>query len=278
MSGVLQSARAHSLPHELLSASQAEDRFDAFTLDPDVSVVYEEGAGVLFAEECVRAMVGLAEESGCGFGFSERVTGWKSTGDGVVVTSDRGSYEAETVVFCAGPWTSEILGGVVPLKCERQVPMLFPSQGEACFSPERMPVFIMEETPGRFFYGIPELGQGVKVAITHEGAIVDPDSVERSVTDEDKAPVEAFVSRRLKRLGSSPIASTTCLYSNTPDLAFAVGRHPKEPRAIVVSACSGHGFKFASVLGEVVSDMAVGRRNPLDVSWLGLERFSAGKP
>ena len=123
------------------------------------------------------------------------------------------------------------------------------------------------------FYGIPEVGHGVKVARTHAGRIVDPDDVGRAVTEEDVAPVSGFIERRLKSLGREPIESTTCIYTNTPDLNFALGTLPSERRAIVVSACSGHGFKFASVMGEIVADLAAHRKVGFDMSFLGLDRF-----
>ncbi|MBI3841334.1 MAG: N-methyl-L-tryptophan oxidase [Thaumarchaeota archaeon] len=272
--GVLRTARAHGLEHHVLSAREAEERFEAFTLSEEFVAVHEESAGMLFAEESVRAFVGLAREAGCDFVQSAQVTGWKAGPEGVEVEAGGERFLADRVVSCAGPWTGQLFPGVLPLKCERQVPLWFSSLGDGAFGPDRMPVFIMEEEPGRFFYGLPEVGHGVKVARTHEGDIVEPDRVNREVASEDTAPVEAFVARRLKKLGREPIASTTCLYSNTPDFNFAIGPHPKEGRVLVVSACSGHGFKFASVIGEIVSDMVTGKKNEFDVSWLGPERFN----
>ncbi len=273
VSGVLRSAKKHNLPHQVLSPSAAEDRFQALTLDGSFSAVYEDNAGILSPEECVQTYVGVAKDSGCQFNFSERLTRWRRASEGIEVESAGGSYLADRVVFCAGAWTGQLLGDLVPLKCERQVPFWFSSAGEGRFMPERMPVFILEENPGHFFYGIPDVGHGVKVARTHQGQIVEPDRVSRDVTEEDSAPVEAFVARRLPKLGRTPIASTTCLYSNTPDLNFVVGSHPEDMRIMVVSACSGHGFKFASVLGEVVADLVAGGRTPYDVSFLGVNRF-----
>ncbi len=183
------------------------------------------------------------------------------------------SILADRIGVCAGAWAGRLVGDIVPLTCERQVPLWFSSGGERCFLPEAMPVFIAEETPGNFFYGIPEVGHGVKVARTHQGQTVDPDNVNRLVTEADVAPVQEYISRRLRRLGRTPIASTTCLYTNTPDLNFAIGPHPNDSSITVVSACSGHGFKFASVIGEITADLAVDGRTALDVSFLGVHRF-----
>jgi sarcosine oxidase len=274
VSGVLRSAREHRLPHEVLSASEAERRFEALTLEDGMEAVYEAGAGVLSAEDCVRAFVGLASEAGCDFRFSENVHRWSSVSDGVEVETSAGRQTASRLVLCAGAWNSKLAGGGLPLKCERQVPLWFSSAGQGIFAPPKMPLFIIEEDEGVFYYAIPDLGHGVKVARTHGGETGDPDAVRREVTQADIGPVQKFISRRLKRLDHNPIASTTCLYSNTPDLNFAIGQHPAEPRIVVLSACSGHGFKFASVLGEVTADMATDAKPRYDLSFISLDRFT----
>ena len=116
-------------------------------------------------------------------------------------------------------------------------------------------------------------GQGVKVARTHGGAVVDPDSINREVTADDLSPVRDFVSKRMNGLDSQPVYSATCMYTNSPDLNFVVGQHPSEPKVTIVSACSGHGFKFASVLGEIISDMTVGGKVDYDVAFMSPDRF-----
>jgi sarcosine oxidase len=140
-----------------------------------------------------------------------------------------------------------------------------------------MPVFIMEEKPGVFYYGIPDVGRGVKVARTHGGQLSDPDRVKREVEASDIAPVREFIGRHLKKLEGPPIDSTTCIYSNTPDLNFAVGPLGGDRRVTLVSACSGHGFKFGSVMGEVAADLAMGKDPGFDLAFLSPDRF-ARKP
>jgi len=274
VTGVLRSAKAHGLPHEVLSASEAEKRFGAFTLGEEYSAVYEPNAGILSAEECVRAFVGLGSQAGCEFRFSEQVKGWRGGNEGVQVETSSGTQVAAKLIFCAGAWNGQLLQGLVPLQCERQVPLWFSSGGMDIFSPPKMPVFIMEEEKGVYYYGTPDVGHGVKVARTHGGEISEPDKVRRDVSEGDVAPVREFISRRLKKLDGAPIASTTCIYSNTPDLNFAVGIHPADRRVVVVSACSGHGFKFASVLGEVAADLATEEKLGFDLSFLSPDRFA----
>jgi len=272
--GTLRSAKAHGLPFEVISAERVEDRFPAFTLGEEYSAVYEPNAGILFAEECVRALVGLGSEAGCEYRFSEQVKGWESGPEEVEVQTSSGIQVANKVVFCGGAWNGELLKGLVPLQCERQVPLWFSSGGQDAFSPSRMPVFIMEEEAGVFYYGTPDVGHGVKVARTHGGEVSEPDHVRREVTERDITPVRGFISRRMARLDGPPIASTTCIYSNTPDLNFAVGPHPADPRLVVMSACSGHGFKFASVMGEIAADLVTEGKTSFDISFLSPGRFA----
>jgi sarcosine oxidase len=274
LTGVLRSARIHKIPYELLSSSEAEERFQAFTLGDEMSAVYERGAGILFAEECVRALVGLASEAGCEFRFSEQVTRLSSRREGVEVETSAGTHVADRIVLCAGAWNGGLARGAVPLQCERQVPFWFSSGGRASFMPDRMPIFILEEKHGVFYYGIPDVGHGVKVARTHGGELSDPDSIRREVTEKDIAPVRVFVSNHLKGLEGPPTASTTCIYSNTPDLNFAVGPLGSDRRVTLVSACSGHGFKFGSVMGEVAADLAMGKPTGFDLSFLSPDRFA----
>jgi len=272
--GALKSASVHGLPFEVLTASEVEGRFEAFTIPKEFKGVYERDSGILFAEACVRAFVGLASEEGGEFRFSEEVRGWRSGAEGVEVETAGGTQTADRLVVCAGAWNGKLLNGLLPLQAERQVPLWFSSGGRGEFAPPKMPVFMVEEEKDVLYYGVPEVGHGVKVGRSHGGAVGEPDGLAREVNEEDVAQVRGFVSRRLKGLDGPPIASTTCLYSNTPDRNFAVGIHPRDPRVVVVSACSGHGFKFASVIGEVAADLATGGTTAYDIAFLSPARFA----
>jgi sarcosine oxidase len=273
VSGVLRSARAHSLPHRILSWREAMDAYPVFNLEEGYAAVHDENAGVLFPEECISACVNLASGAGCTFGFGEQVKRWFGARNGIEVETTKGSYTADRLVVAAGAWTERLLGDLVPLKVERQTPFWFSSGGSSMFSPERMPVFIMEEKSGQYFYGIPDVGRGVKVARNHAGATVDADDVPRDVTEGDVSPVREFVSRRLPNLSTRPVGSTTCLYSNTPDWNFVIDTHPRDDRVVILSACSGHGFKFASVVGEIAADLAIQGKTRHDIAFLQAERF-----
>jgi sarcosine oxidase len=279
VAGALRSARQFRLQHELLSSAQVMDRFGVFRFDENVSAVYERNAGVLFPEEIIESYVTLARNTGAEFRFREPLIRWKSRKDGIELRTEKDSFSADRVVLAMGGWSASFLKRVVTLTCERQVPFWFDAGGNAAFGADRMPVFIVENESGRTFYGIPDVGHGVKVAMHHGGEEVDgPDSVDRRVVKSDKQPVQDFVRRVMPRLSRDPLDWTTCVYTNTADGNFVVDFHPRDSRTIVVSACSGHGFKFASVIGEIAADLATDGRTEHDISLFAIQRFSPQRP
>jgi glycine/D-amino acid oxidase-like deaminating enzyme len=135
-----------------------------------------------------------------------------------------------------------------------------------------MPIFLWQESDGRYYYGIPDDGEGVKTAIHHSGEFTTPDLVRRHVTPEDEFPVREFLRRHMPWADGPLVSSTTCLYTDSPDEHFIIDFHPRHGNIIMASACSGHGFKFASVVGEIVSDLAVKGRTEQDISLFRLSR------
>jgi sarcosine oxidase len=164
----------------------------------------------------------------------------------------------------------------VPLRVERQVTAWFPVHDAGAFAPSRFPLFIRELPGAHFVYGIPSLdGSTVKLAVHHQGETVDPDAVRRDVGDADLQPLRDFAAQHMRGVAPEPVRATTCLYTNTPDEHFVVDRLPGDPRIAVLSACSGHGFKFAPVLGEAAAAMVTGAATAHDLSRFTLRRFTA---
>ena len=138
-----------------------------------------------------------------------------------------------------------------------------------------MPVYVWQMQNERYYYyGVPNVGDGVKAAKDHDGELSSPDHVRREVTKEDEAPVRQFVKRNIPAVDDSPTSSTTCLYTNTPDGHFIIDFHPNHRNVMIVSPCSGHGFKFASVIGEVVQQMVNDGESKLDISLFKISRFN----
>ena len=288
VTGALLSARTHGLRHEVLDSVELRRRNPALRPDAGTVAVWEPRAGVLFPEACVTAHLEQAARAGAMLVLDEPALEWSATTDGVQVHTASARYAADKLLIACGAWTTGLLPDLgLPLVAQRQVQLWFePSEpGEPAdpgepgeFSPERFPVFIWEDEPGRFIYGFPELGDGVKVARHHEGAQVDPDDVPREVTDDDVRPIRAVLGRLIPGANGRLRDSAVCLYSNAPDSHFVLDFHPGHANVLIASPCSGHGFKFASTLGETMTDLLLGAPRRFDLGLFRLDRFRPPNP
>jgi len=185
------------------------------------------------------------------------VTAVEASSGGVVIHTSRGRYAAERALVAAGAWTSKLppqLG--LPLEVERQVMAWLAVDDPASFTPQRFPIFIRELAGSHFRYGFPTTdGRSIKIAVHHEGTNADPDSVDREVGDADLVPVRDFARERLHGVTGEVVDASVCMYTNTPDERFIATLPAGMPGVTVLSACSGHGFKFASVMGELMADL-----------------------
>jgi sarcosine oxidase len=272
--GTLASARTHGLPHEVLEAPEVRRRFPAFSVEEGNVAVLDKVAGVLFPEDCIRAHAAAATRAGAELRWQEPVLSWRATGDSVEVKTARGTYVAGNLVLCAGPWMGKLLAGLeLPLAVERNVLYWFrPTTELALFAPDRFPVFIIEYEPGKVFYGFPALGDdGVKVARHHTGVACSPTDIVREVHPDEIREARGILERNLPTVNGDLLSATTCMYTNTPDGHFIIDRDPRHPNVILASPCSGHGFKFASVIGEVLAELACDgqTRHPIEMFRMG---------
>jgi len=274
--GARRSAEEHGLEYEVLSAGEVRRRFPAFTpADHEVGLL-EPRAGILLPESCIESALALAGEAGATLCFDEPVIGWNGA-ESISVTTARGSYEVGRLIVAAGAWMA---GGLVPtplpLAVARQTLFWFDPVGRhSMVEPGEMPIFLWEWAEGRYFYGFPDLGDGVKVAIHHEGEPTTPDSVRRETDAEEAERLRAIMAPRTPALNGTLRSAVVCLYTNTPDGDFLIDRSPDDRRVILASPCSGHGFKFAPAIAEVLADLALDREPALDVSRFTLARFPA---
>jgi sarcosine oxidase len=277
VTGTLESAVRHDVVHEVLDARQLHQRFPVLVPLDDMVGVFEPGASLLVPETIVGLQVELASRAGATLVFGETVLGWAGGTDGVELRTDRGTCVARHVVCCAGAWTPGLVAGMSTLlEVERQVQQWWaPARLEDDFGIGRMPVTLWELANGRVFYTMPDMGHGLKVGWHHGGAVTDPDRVDRAVSPEEHAGIADLLRRFTPAAKGERLSTQVCLYTNTPDRHFIVDHLPGDPRVLLVSACSGHGFKFASVLGEVVSDLVTTGRSAFDLTPFRLARFSA---
>lgn len=262
-SGAYRSARMHGIPHEVLSARDAARRFPAVRPAPDTVALFEPTGGVLFPEACVRAHLSRAAASGASIRTDEEVTAIELRGDGsVAVATSRGAYTAGHVVVAAGAWAPRLLGLERAFTVTRETVHWFnaPSphaRAEVC------PVMMVERDDGPMLYAIPDFGDGFKAGLHYAGAVGDPASEPAAVPRADGETVGALLEDLIPGGAGRLHHSAPCYYTSTRDLHFAIGRLRSAPGVILASACSGHGFKFASALGEAIAQLVAGNGAPL---------------
>ena len=271
VSGAKRSAKEHRLCHEVLAAAEVRRRFPALQPTDEMIAVWEPRAGILFPETCIDAHLSLARKRGAELHTAEPVVRWQPDGDGVHVFTANGEYQAGQLVLTAGGWIQELLPDLkLPFTVERQIQFWFEPKNAAIFRPDRCPIHIWEHEPGRYFYGFPDLGDGVKVAGHHEGETVNPDRINRDVTPQEVEIMRRIVRKHIPDADGPLRAAVVCMYTNTPDHHFFMDRHPAHLQMLIASPCSGHGFKFSSVIGEVLADLMTNAQSRFD---LGLFRL-----
>jgi sarcosine oxidase len=266
--GARLSADTHHLPHEVLTSGQVRKRFPALRPEDDMAAILEPRAGILFPEQCITAHLALAARYGAHLRVDEPVLSWEETNDGVRVVTTKGAYHASQLVVSAGGWARELLPELnLPFTVERQVLFWFEPAGRAgLFGPEVCPIHLWQFDQRRFFYGFPDLGAGVKVACHHDGEFTSPDQIRREVASDEIEAMRTIIRRFLPAADGPLRSATVCMYTNTPDEHFWIDRHPGCSRILIASPCSGHGFKFSSVIGEIVCDLVRRREPAFDLS------------
>jgi sarcosine oxidase len=275
VAGTLRSAQTHGLPHDVLDAAAVARRFPVFRLPPHFVGVLQPDGGILAAEPAVEAQLALARAAGADVRANERVRAIEPTAGGVRVVTDRGSIAAGQAVVAAGPWVKQLLPDLpVPMRVTRQVVGWFAPSEPAMFARDRCPVFLVENQDG-IFYGFPRGPQpGVKFAKHHHAdAAIDPSDPAMPMDADDEAMLRTALAAHLPSVDGALLAAQTCRYTMTPDGDFILDRLPGAPSVIVASPCSGHGFKFAPVIGEIIADLVTQGVTPHDFSRFRLARF-----
>src|SRR5579875_98164 len=275
--GARRSAEAHGISYHLLDAAEVRKRFPQFAVRDDDIALYEATAGALFPEDAVRAHLELAVAAGADLRFGTRVEGWSVGAEGVRVRAGGEVHRAATLAITAGAWAAQALADLaLPLQPERNVQCWWrPRAHPERFTPDRMPIFISEQGE-RALYGLPDLrGEGVKAAIHHSGEAIDPDDPSRVARADEIALVRERLAETLPDLPGELLAASVCMYTNTPDEHFLIGLHPREPCVAIAAGFSGHGFKFAPVVGEILAGLCSDGVSPLPIEPFRLERFGA---
>lgn len=278
--GSIRSAQDHHVDHVVLDAEQIRAKFPQFSVDSECVGLYEKKAGVLNPEHCVRAHLELASRCGASLRFDDRVISIRGIGMGspLVVATNSGHCEAERIVLCGGPWTTELLTELnIPLIVERQIMHWFdPGKDIDAFSPSRFPLFVWEHGDGVVAYGVPGIDGplgGVKFAFHNGyGMPCTPETISKTVTVEEIELADSYLRKHIPSLAGKHLESVTCMYTLTPDGHFIIDFHPTDNRVVIAAGFSGHGFKFASVVGEVLAEMTIQGTSKRDLSTFSIHR------
>ena len=265
----------HDIDYEDLSGPALNERFPGYDVPATHRAVYQPDGGFLHPEQCTVAHVEAAQDHGATIRARESVENWRADESGVVVTTDRGRYVADRMVVTAGAWTGQLLAALSGyLQPERQVLGWFQPDHPDRFAPSNFPVF-SAVVPEGHFYGYPAYEvPGFKIGkFNHREETGRPDEIDREPDREDERVLREFVSRYAPDADGPTMGLSTCMFTNTADGDFLVDHHPDHPNVVVGAGFSGHGFKFASAVGEALADLAVAGETDLPVDPFRIDRF-----
>ncbi len=275
IAGVRASAAQHHLPVESLNAAELRRRFPAFRLTEEYEGVLEHSAGFLYVDDCVQAYACEAVRLGATIQDNEPVISWQASDREAIVQTTAGRYTAARLLITAGPWAGEVLAGRGAfLRVMRQVVQWFGTRDDSLFRRDVFPLYIAD-TPQGHFYGFPVLNaNGAKVA-QHYGApeLTHPSEIERTIKPQDEERTRAFLREHLPMIDGPSRRASVCIYTLTPDRHFVIDLHPDHANVALATGFSGHGFKFASVVGEILADLADKGHTDLPIGMFCIKRF-----
>ena len=274
-SGTRYACDLHNIPYEILNARETNKRFPGCSFDNNILSVYQPNGGFLRADKCISAYLSLASDLGAEIHAREPLQTWKSHENGIEITTPNGIYNTSRLIICAGSWASKLVPELEPyIKPERQVVGRFQTHSPETFRLGNFPVFQLEVNEGRF-YGFPSYETpGIKIGKYHHlFQQVDPDNMNREINQEDQNVLKECLIKYFPTASGSVLSLETCLFTNTPDEHFLIGLHPNDPNVSIAAGFSGHGFKFCSLIGEVLSDLAQGGTTSHNIDLFALTRF-----
>lgn len=281
LQNTLHNLQKANVPFEVFDAQQGMERFPRFRFDEGMQVVYQADAGVLFASRCVLAHVRLAEKQGAVVMSETKVETITPVGEGVEVVTSKGTFSATRLIVTAGAWAGQLLKQVGlnlplrPIKCQENYYLPIPLTP---YESQNMPIFIGHgsEVSDYWIYGLPSVnGSGLKTGV-HGGPEIDPDNPDRTPEANVDQIVRQFYAKVIPSAANAPLRQErVCLYTMTPDEHFIMDHHPQHPQIIIGACCSGHAFKFSTLLGEILSDLAIEGETPHDIGLFRLSRFDA---
>jgi sarcosine oxidase len=276
-------ARKFGIEHSVLDANEIRSRFPQFNLSGNEQGYYEPAMGYLRPELCIESQLALAEQAGAVIRKNEKVLDVVPGASEVRIKTSAGEYTADRVVMTVGSWLPQLVGGELArhFKVYRQTLYWFlPKQSVDPYLAGRFPVFIWEFGSHRddFVYGFPAIDGptgGIKIASEQHATEGDPDTVDRTIKDQEiDAIYRKCIQDRLPGLSHKCVKASVCLYTSTPDSGFVIDAHPLYSNILIVSPCSGHGFKHSAAVGEVVAELITSGQSKIDILKFKSSRFS----
>ncbi|MDN4492830.1 N-methyl-L-tryptophan oxidase [Ureibacillus aquaedulcis] len=273
---IISSSKRFSIPIEIMSADEIEDRWPGITVPSDFIGCYEPTSGVLRCEECIEAYRELAKLNGATILTNSRVTSITAKAGSVEVSTDSDSFTAHSLILTAGAWSNQLLSMLdleLPLNPVRKTFAWF-DVDEEIYGENFFPAFAFD-TPNGLYYGFPSIQKaGLKVGRHDGGATINPDKAMTRFGEElgDQEDLTQFLTSFMPTT-ENLMYGKTCTYTLTPDEDFIVDLHPKYPNIAIAAGFSGHGFKFSSVIGKILSELIINRRTNENIDHFAIERF-----
>jgi sarcosine oxidase len=285
LANIKESAKLNDLKLATLTMAEAKQKYPMFdTIPDDWESLFEPEAGFLLVEKCVHLHLQQALKHGARLLAHEKVIKWAETTEGVSVSTEKHEYHAKKLIFTAGAWSNKLLTDLaVPLKVTRQILGWVKPTNWGDFTLGKFPCWGVFDKEQSLYYGMPILkgedtngALGLKLGCHFHGDVVNPDNVNRTITEADEATFRRGLEKYIPSANGDTLAIKTCLYTNSPDEHFIIDHYPDHKNVILACGFSGHGFKFASVIGEILSDLAIRGETKQPIDFLSLKRFLVG--
>ncbi len=283
MKGVHESADKYKIRVNSLTSAETSKKYPQFNIPADYEKLEEPDAGFVTPERSILLFTEQALQRGAAIHTKEKVLEWKRADGNISVRTDKALYTCKRLVITAGPWAGKMIPGMTAnLKVTRQMTAWVKPKKWEDFLLGRFPCWVLEDDkkPGSF-YGFPVLPVvkfggpvGLKLAHHFHGKVSDPDSINRIPTAEDEADLVDVLNKFMPQGYAATLVMKTCMYTNTPDENFVLDFLPGYDKDVVIATgFSGHGFKFASVVGEIMADLSMNGKTSLPIGFLNASRF-----
>ena len=281
--GVKRSAALYNIELEILKVTDATKRFHPFAFPEDFEILVEPGAGFIPPEKAIRLYAAQAKQNGALIRPNEKVIEWKREGSNIIVTTNRDSYQCNKLIITTGAWAGKMIPGFADkIKVTRQFVAWIKPNNEKQFVLNNFPCWMIGDNEKHgCYYGFPILDTkifgepaGLKLAHHFPKEVTDPDKVDRRTTENDIQNLKYCLDKYLPGVFDSVLSTKICLYGNSPDENFIIDELPGfENNVSIACGFSGHGFKFASVIGEILADLAIDGKTDLPIDFLNAKRF-----